>query len=62
MKFNYCITFDEAVDAGTELIDHWLECIEDGAFTFSIEDFKTASIKNLKSAKAYLIHTYRNKF
>lgn len=59
MKLNYVITYDEAVDAGTELIDHWLKCIEDGLFTFSIEDFKQASIENLNNAKTYLINTYR---
>lgn len=62
MKFNYCITYDEALDAGTDLIDHWLDSIKNGFFTFSTEFFKERSIENLTRAKEHLIEKYRNMF
>lgn len=62
MKFNYVITYAEALDAGTELIDHWLDSIKNGFFTFSTEFFKERSVENLNNAKKHLIAKYRNRF
>lgn len=51
MVVDHVISYPEAIDAGSELIEYWLESIKSGHFTFVFEKDKELSIKNLERAK-----------